>query len=107
MSGLVDDPIVGDVTSAKYNEIALFKVLTSEILVESRACFKSSAGFKVNMTATASTAMIAITTRSSMRVKPFEFLMIFFIFLINISKHNSTFLNLEVIVSYPTREGCG
>src|SRR5438128_2683392 len=43
----------GVLTSARYNESALFKEPRSEILFESRACFKSCAGFRVRMTTTA------------------------------------------------------
>ena len=46
--------------------LILFK---SERRVESLPCLMSSAGFMTRMVAVAMTAMMAITTRSSMRVK--------------------------------------
>ena len=44
----------------------------SETLLLSLDCFRSSAGFRVRTTTTARMAIIAMTTRSSMRVKPFS-----------------------------------
>ena len=47
----------------------MFKVARSSIRVVSLDSLMSSTGFKTRTTATASTARMAITTRSSMRVK--------------------------------------
>jgi len=51
--------------------MAELRVLISETLFESLLWRSSSAGFKVRTTTTARMAIIAMTTRSSMRVKPF------------------------------------
>jgi hypothetical protein len=67
-------------TSVAYNAKALFIVAKSESRFESLAWRKSSAGFKVKTTTTANTAMIAITTSNSIRVKPFWFFLFFIIY---------------------------
>jgi hypothetical protein len=69
-------------TSIEYNANALSTAAKSEMRVESLAWRKSSAGFRVKTTTTAKMAMIAMTTRSSMRVKPFCFLFFFILILI-------------------------
>jgi hypothetical protein len=76
---LVLEPLIHVVveTSVAYKDNELLSVAKSETRFESLAWRKSSAGFKVKMTTTAKIAMIAITTRSSMRVNPFCFLLFF------------------------------
>ena len=50
--------------------IAVAMAAKSDIRVESLPCFKSSAGLKTKTTATERTARMAMTMRSSTRVKP-------------------------------------
>jgi len=61
--------------SVAYSPRALLSVAISEIRFESRDCARSCAGFKVSTTTTARMAMMAITTRSSIRVNPRFFFM--------------------------------
>jgi hypothetical protein len=51
-------------------ETAEFRVAISEILSESLDCRRSSAGLRVKMVTRERTAIMEITTRSSMRVNP-------------------------------------
>jgi len=60
--------------SVWYKPKALFMVAKSERRVESLPCLISSAGLRMRVTATANTAKMAITTRSSMRVKALVFI---------------------------------
>jgi hypothetical protein len=52
-------------------DMALLIVPMSESLVASRDWARSSTGFRITVTAAASTPRIATTIRSSIRVKPF------------------------------------
>ena len=61
-------------TTSEENKLReVFTVARSERRLESRACFKSSAGFKVITTTTERMATNAKTTKSSIRVKEFLF----------------------------------
>jgi hypothetical protein len=60
---------VGDADRYVFN--AVLKVSRSEILWPSLACAKSSAGLRIMVTAAAKTPKIAMTIKSSIRVKPF------------------------------------
>ena len=66
--------------------MALFKVDMSEMRLESLAWRKSSAGFKLKITTTDKTAMIAITIKSSMRVKPLRSFVFIFIYFLGINE---------------------
>ena len=55
--------------SVLYEARAVFRVARSEILLESLDCLRSSMGFRTRMTTTARMAMMAMTMRSSTRVK--------------------------------------
>jgi len=75
---MVDVPIHLAIWSVWYKPKALFMVARSESLMESLPCLISSAGLRMRVTATANTAKMAITTKSSMRVKAFSFLSLWF-----------------------------
>ena len=66
---IVDVPMKPEVTSVENKLRAVLIVARSERRLESRACFKSSAGLRVITTTTERIATRARTTRSSMRVK--------------------------------------
>src|ERR1035441_10518530 len=57
--------------SARERLMPVFRVAMSEMREESLPSWRSPAGFRVRTTTTARTARMAMTTRSSMRVKPF------------------------------------
>lgn len=67
-------PREGLLTSASYMDRALLIVARSEIRLLSLAARSNSAGFMVRTTTTARIATIPMTTRSSMRVKPWLFI---------------------------------
>ena len=73
MIGFVDEVFVVEVDAVeRVKSMAPLTLSKSAILCPSRACANNCAGFNTKTTAAAKMAMMAITIRSSIRVKPFD-----------------------------------